>query len=302
VLINADQRGWIVGTTAVGVLATAGYLAYVRASPYGPSGGSWPGLTFGIAGTAAMLAAGLLTARKKVVLWRVGTARSWMKMHIWLGLLAVPLIWFHSGFRLGGALTTTVMILFYVVVVSGIVGLVIQQVVPTAMTSRVPLETLWSQIEHVGAGLAVDAYELVASVAGSIPEAAEEVAELAREEQAQQTNAANWKQIARTPASTTPAADAIALREFYLAEVRPYLRRRRGVTLAPPNFDPLRVRAPEAWADTLDRLRALCDESRQLALQQRLHVWLHGWLFVHAPLSFALFVLVAIHIVYALRY
>jgi len=301
-LINADHRGWIMGTTAVTVVATAAYVAYVRASPYGPSGGSWPGLAFGIAGTAAMLAAVLLTARKKVVVWRVGAARTWMKMHIWLGFLAVPLIWFHSGFRLGGPLTTALMILFYVVVLSGIVGLAIQQVVPSTMTARVPLETPWSQIEHVTAGLALDAYELVASVAGAIPEATEEVAELARETAAQQANAANWKQITRRPVAEAPAADAVALREFYLTGIRPYLRRVLGAAAPTPDFAPLRRQAPAAWMETVERLNALCEESRQLEMQQRLHVWLHGWLFVHAPLSFALFVLVIIHIVYALRY
>jgi hypothetical protein len=37
-------------------------------------------------------------------------------------------------------------------------------------------------------------------------------------------------------------------------------------------------------------------------VQRHLHAWLHNWLFVHAPLSFALFVLVAVHIYFALRY
>ena len=60
--------------------------------------------------------------------------------------------------------------------------------------------------------------------------------------------------------------------------------------------------APEEWRPRLDRLRGLCDEARQLAVQQRLHRLLHTWLFVHAPLSLALFVLVAVHIVFALRY
>ena len=42
-------------------------------SPGGPRGGSAIGLTFGIAGYALMLFAGLLGARKKVPVWRIGT-------------------------------------------------------------------------------------------------------------------------------------------------------------------------------------------------------------------------------------
>jgi hypothetical protein len=301
-LINADHRPWILVTAVTTAIATAGYTLYVGASAHGASGGSWPGLVFGILGTAAMLAAGLLAARKRVVVSRLGAARTWMKVHIWVGLLAVPLIWFHSGFRLGGALTTVLMVLFYVVIVSGIFGVVVQQIVPHLMTARVPLETIHSQIEYVNARLAVDAYELVAGVAGEIPEASEERACIAAEAEAQQANAADWKQIVREAPATPPAPDATLLRAFYLAEVRPYLRRPEAAALTPPNFTALRARAPEAWADRVEKLDAMCEESRQLALQQRLHGWLHGWLFVHAPLSFALFVLAAIHIVYALRY
>ncbi len=51
-----------------------------------------------------------------------------------------------------------------------------------------------------------------------------------------------------------------------------------------------------------DFLAALCEESRQLEVQMRLHRWLHGWLFVHAPISFALLVLTAFHIWFALSY
>ena len=60
--------------------------------------------------------------------------------------------------------------------------------------------------------------------------------------------------------------------------------------------------APEDWRPRIDRLAALCEESRQLEVQMRLHRWLHGWLFVHAPISFALFVLTAFHIWFALSY
>jgi hypothetical protein len=299
-LINADHRGWVAATVAATAVAAAAYRLSLPA--YATYGGTWPGLAFGIAGTIAMVAAGLLAARKRFLLWRIGPARTWMAVHIWAGLLALPLIWFHSDFRLGGAFTTTLMVLFYVVIASGIFGLVVQQVVPSAMTARVPLETIHSQIEHVREGLAVDAYMLVAAATGEIPEAAEEHARLVAEAAAQQADASDWKQIVREPAAATPEPDTAPLRDFYLKEVRPYLRAAVRGSARSPDFAVLRLRAPDAWRERIERLRALCEESRQLVVQQRLHGWLHGWLFVHVPLSFALFVLVAIHIVSALRY
>src|SRR5678816_3556239 len=106
-----------------------------------------------------MLLAAFLSLRRKVLLWRIGSAQLWMKIHLWLGFLAVPLVLLHSGGRLGGALSTTIMLLFGVVIGSGLLGLLAQHLVPTLMTSRVPRETVGGQIEHVLAGLRLDAYE-----------------------------------------------------------------------------------------------------------------------------------------------
>jgi hypothetical protein len=49
-------------------------------------------------------------------------------------------------------------------------------------------------------------------------------------------------------------------------------------------------------------LAEIAAERRDLAIQRRLHHWLHGWLFVHVPLTAALLVLLAAHAVMALRY
>ena len=296
-LINRDHRSWIVGTAVATAGLAAGYAVYVADRPVGASGGSWPGLAFGIVGTTCMVLAGLLSLRKRVRTWRLGSAQTWMRMHIWLGLLAVPCIWFHSGFALGGALTTAIMWLFYIVVGSGVVGLLLQQTVPATMTRRVPLETIHGQIDHVVAGLAADAYELVASMAGAISEATDEQQRLAAEAA---LPAGSWKAVPRLKPADPPLRGSDELKAFYLAEIRPYLRGpRRG---APADLRDIMLRAPQEWRPRLDRLRGVCEEARQLAVQQRLHSLLHAWLFVHAPLSIALFVLVAVHIVFALRY
>ena len=300
--LNRDHRGWLIFTIVATIAGAVSYRFYVAGSPYGASGGSWFGLAYGILGTLAMLLAGLLAARKKVRTWRLGPARAWMQLHIWLGLLAVPLILFHAGFRLGGALTTTLMVLFAVVTLSGLFGLALQQYLPTIMTQRVPFETLVGQMDHVRQGLATDAYEIVASVAGPMPEAVEEQARLAAEQAALQMRPGNWKAIARKPPATDPVSEAAILREVYLREIRPYLLRDARARTTPPDIRTLAVRTPEDWRPKLERLAAICEESYQLAVQRRLHDVLHGWLFIHAPLSFALFVLAAFHIVMALKY
>ena len=42
-------------------------------------------------------------------------------------------------------------------------------------------------------------------------------------------------------------------------------------------------------------MQGWCDERRMLDLQIKLHHWLHAWLFVHAPISFLLLMLVFWH-------
>jgi hypothetical protein len=299
-LLNTDQRSWATASIGFAVLLTAGYVVYVGSSPYGPSGGSAPGLVFGILGLTFMVLAGLLAARKKVRTWRIGSAQLWMRLHIWLSLLAVPCIWFHSGFHLGGPLSTALMILFYIVIGSGIFGLVLQQFIPATMTRRVPLETIHFQIDHVVENLGSDAYELVASVTGPIPEAAEEQQRLTAEEEVVKRIPGYWKQVTRQRIAETPDLRSDELKGFYLTSVRPYLKS-KGRQSA-PDFRSMMLRAPEEWVGKLEKLQAICVVARQIGVQQRLHGLLHNWLFLHAPLSFAMFVLAGFHAVLALRY
>ena len=305
-LIDRSHRGWALASLALTAVATASYVLYVRSRPYGASGGSWPGLAYGVVGTACMIAAGLLAGRKKVRTWRLGAAQTWMRAHIWLALLAVPFILFHAGFRLGGPLTTWLMALFAIVTVSGIFGVVVQQLLPTRMAVQVPRETTLGQIQFVREGLAADAYEMVARVVGEIPEATDEIARIADEERVQAARPGYWKKTPRERPAEEPGPEAERLRSIYLTEVRPYLA---GLAAgAPTTRDALpdlrahEVDAPEEWGDVLPRLADVCEEARQLGVQRQLHRVLHDWLFLHAPLSFALLVLAAFHVYFALSY
>jgi hypothetical protein len=98
--------------------------------------------------------------RKKIPLWRVGTVQRWLRAHIWLTLLTIPLVILHSGFRLGGPMTTLLMALFAIVMVSGIYGLFLQHIMPRLMKERLPAETVFEQIPHIRSQLAAAAEKM----------------------------------------------------------------------------------------------------------------------------------------------
>jgi hypothetical protein len=123
-------------------------------------GGTPLGLTFGAISLGIFVFAALLNLRKKVPLWRVGTLQRWLRAHIWLTFLTIPLIILHSGFRLGGPMTTLLMALYALVMVSGIYGLVLQHVMPRLMKERLPAETVFEQIPHIRAQLCVAAEKM----------------------------------------------------------------------------------------------------------------------------------------------
>src|SRR5262249_38582599 len=109
-----------------------------------------------------------LGLRRKVPTWRLGRATTWMKGHLWLGLLSFPLIWLHAGFQLGSLLTIVLMVLFTLLGRSGMFGVVVQQFLPRLMMVEVRYETIYEQIDSVVAQLNAEAAALVASVCGPL--------------------------------------------------------------------------------------------------------------------------------------
>ncbi|MBW3540369.1 MAG: zinc-ribbon domain-containing protein [Planctomycetes bacterium] len=178
-LIDRTHRRWLFVSAIVFAAATAAYVWYANTIPNGPRGGTVMGLVFGILGTLMMTFAGLLAGRKQFPIaeipipfrkkgLRLGSAQFWLRGHIWLGLLSVPMILYHSGFAWGGLVENLLWITFGFVIVSGIYGLIVQQVFPRFLTSRVPLETFVQQIPYVSKRSQILADRMVAEHCGKL--------------------------------------------------------------------------------------------------------------------------------------
>jgi len=284
--IDQSHRSWSLWALAILVLASAAYVPYALTTR--PSGGSIPGLLYGIAGYGMMLFAALLGARKRVPVWRLGRSQTWMRGHIWFGLLTLPMILFHSGFSARGPLASVLMALLFLVFLSGVGGAAIQHFVPGMITSMVPLETIYEEIPHVREQLLAEAEARVRVLfteadAGAAPESAEMI-ELETEDR-----------------------DYVA--GVYRNMILPFLQHPDGgaSVLADGDragafFEALRRKLPATAHATIADLESICEEERQLIRQKRLYLWLHSWLLVHVPLSIALIVLGGVHAVVAWRY
>ena len=325
-LLDKAQRGW--GLASLGLLAAGvvAYLAEAWSSPQGARGGSGIGLMFGVVGFGFMLYAAALGARKRVPTWRLGRAKAWMRGHLWLGLLALPMILFHGGFRFGGTLTRVLMCLLILTVASGVYGALLQSWIPKRMTAEVALETIYDEIGHVRGLLREEADRAVEALCGDLGVArkAEEEGQRAGGFTALRPIAASAAPLrtsaavsAGASAAVAPATEIVLLTEaesaplwaFYLGEMRTFLENpgRRGQRLtdaarAASVFANLRTVLPAAAGGAVGDLEEICGEARQLLRQERMHRWLHGWLLVHIPLSLALIVLGAVHAVMALRW
>lgn len=299
-LIDATHKKWALGFALATAAGAVLYVPYARSSPQGPRGSSALGLTFGILAFLLMLFAGLLGARKQFPVLRVGRVQHWMRGHLWLGLLSLPLVLYHAGFTWGaGELSRMLMILTTLVIASGIVGAALQHFLPRMMTREIPMETIYEQIQAIRELLKKEAQAIVAAAEKELTKAQPVAAAAAAGAPAAEASAA--------PAATVPPLEVF--REFIAKELMPFLEdpkhsatgwQQRGA--AQRAFGDVHTLLPPAVHPALEDLENICEEERQLLRQERLHAWLHGWLLVHVPLSYGLLVLVAVHAVMALRY
>jgi hypothetical protein len=268
------------GTTAGLALAAVGLRMWCE--PPGRevlAGGSAVGLIYGILGGLIIVFAWLLCALRFVPSWWfIGSRALWLKGHIWFGLLSFVLILCHSGLRFGGFFEQTLYLVFFLVVVTGIFGVVLQQFLPRWLTIEVPSEVPYEQIPHVCAVLREKAdLEMDVKCVAVIPATGERIKK--------------WYGELVRPYLAWPGQRHLLSDASKTAQVFAQMR-------ALPGVDPATSKVPEL----LNRLEEYCHERRRLARQESLYMLLHGWLYVHVPLAAVLMVMMITHVVITLYY
>lgn len=273
-------------------------------------GGTPLGIAFGTAALLIFIFAALLNIRKRMRTRNIGHVQTWLRAHIWLTILTIPLIVLHSGFRLGGPMTTLLVLLYAIVMMSGFYGLALQQFIPRVMKDRLPHEVVYEEIPYLRAVLVKHAKQLRAELtpppnkpAGRLKSESAVTAQVAAGI-APNRSAVSASAIASAPVPDAGDSSDNKLRDFLDLEALPYLRARRSRThrlgsqsMSDDLFRLLKLNVSEKYWPNVDDVQTWCDSRRKMDLQQRLHAWLHSWLLIHAPLSFLLLILTVWHAV-----
>lgn len=248
-------------------------LALARLIPW-PQASSLLGVSLGLLGAFIIFFEMAMAPAKWFRGYRTfrifGATKAWLRLHVWLGLLVLPIIVIHTGFAFGGLLSTVTLILFLLTIASGVWGLLLQQVIPKKILDDIPVETVASQVDF-----AVQKH---------------------RDE-------------ARAMADELTGGTATIVQEFRTTLLDPYLQQGAksktllaSATESTRLFARLRKTLPTDVTATVNKLESLADLRRQWDRQRRLNWWLHSWLVIHTPLSVAMSGLMVLHAILAMKW
>jgi Fe-S-cluster-containing dehydrogenase component len=124
------------GLTVTIILTALTLLGLLNYGLDSPVIGTWLDLRWitGIAGLTGVVGVMLYPVRRQVYKRRGGALRYWLLAHSYLGVIAGILLLLHGGRRSGGILTTSLMISFDLVILTGLFGIVVYYFAPRIMT------------------------------------------------------------------------------------------------------------------------------------------------------------------------
>lgn len=249
------------------LLATAGAFFYYAREEF-PHGGSPIGLLYGTIGFGLMFLLAFFGIRKRWYRSNFGTLEQWLQSHIWLGVLVLIVLLFHTGGRFQDKVAVASLILMAIVVASGIVGAILYVTVPRLLT-------------EVESNLTVD------EISDQLNQQAKSMARIAS------ARSAPFQRIhEELVKQSTPG---------WLAGWRLLLSRLgRGKKTDSADWPRLIALVPKEEQDELRQMLVLSRQRRELLLrliyQQRYKNVLEFWLYIHVPFTIAVIVLSIVHV------
>src|SRR6476646_5667608 len=251
--------------------ATASFIWY-RQHEY-PHGGSRWGLIYGTIGFFLCFLLAFFGIRKRWYRSTFGTVEQWMQSHIYLGILVLVILIYHTGGRFHDKVAVATLVLVAIVVSSGVLGAILYVTVPRLLT-------------EVESNLTVD------EISEQLNQLAKQMARIASKRSAPFQRIYN--QLIREDAPG------------WLAGWRLLFRRMRRGTKRTADWTNLLALVEK---DEQEEIRQLLVVSRQrkellirLIYQQRYKNVLEFWLYIHIPFTILLLVFAIVHVAAAFYY
>jgi thiosulfate reductase cytochrome b subunit len=219
---------------------------------------------------ATLLFLALYNLRKKLTYPPLGSSSTWLQLHLYVGLLSIVVFAIHIGFTTpGGPLEIGLATLYIWVAASGLIGLFFSRFIPARLSVR-GQEVLFERIPMFRRQLRDRSEELVLEAA--------------------------------------KVSNSLTLSDFYRHRLAGFFDR-------PAHFWHHLVQSSRPLHRLMDEFNALDryldEQERQIAGQlaelikskdtldyhRAMQGVLKGWLFVHLPLTYALFMFIAVHAV-----
>lgn len=280
-------------------VCAASIIAYAWHSPgVPPNGGTWLGYTLGTLGAVLILWLMSFGIRKRAYASRAGTVQGWLSAHIYLGASLLVVVTLHAGFQVGWNVHTLAYVLMWVVVVSGVFGVLVYVRYPQLLSSNRASQTR-AQLLGDLAGLDARCLRVTAEMPTEFGEAllanrdrtligGTVLALLAGQDRSQIL-------LPATSPATIPATVQGAGTLRYQAVPNP-----EQAALLDWLGQRLAASADGTLSRQLQELLSLVGARRTLLARLRrdaqLKAWLDVWLYVHVPLSFGLLAALIAHV------
>lgn len=271
---SKKARLWQIVAGAILVLCAGAYAGHLQRVDT-PSGGTLLGLALGVLAVVLILVLTYFGRRKRSYHSTFGTLEGWLQAHLYLGLLTVPVVLLHAGFRFHDRLAVAAFAVMLLVVLSGVAGAVLYTSLPRRLTSLHSDETpeeISDRLNQLGRSMARLAEGKSTAFRGIYRKL---------EEEGKPGKGAAWRLVV-LGAGEKPGSGE----------------------LDPERFDALLRLVDEGERDALRRLLVLGRQRRELhrrlRFRRRYEGLLQLWLYAHVPLTAVLLALVAVHVVAAL--
>ena len=262
-----EARLWRWGGFGAALVCGAVYVANLIVGGLRP--GSLLGITYGAAALVMLVVVGAWGLRRRTMRFasrrRLGSARTWLYLHLYGGGLFVLLMLMHTAFRLPrGPVTAGLWLLSLWTALSGVFGLLLQRWLPKVLTSGLSMEVNADRIP-----------ELVEEVRTKAETLAARCSEPVRE-------------VYRRRVAPQLAAPRRRLRFFFDITGGSQNRLRE--------LDYLRTFLPPEETARLDGLSRLLESKLEMDAHFTLQTALRWWLYLHVPTSIVLVLFLVAHL------